>query len=277
MLDAVKKALSNHKIDLVGAIPMSQCNIIRPRKLEGIGFNEDAHLSVIIFAIPYYTEHRDRNISAYAVSRDYHLFAKQLFGAVIPELALQFPQYHFAGFADNSPISEVRAAAMSGLGIIGDNGMLITEKYSSYVFLGEIITDYPISSCNTYEIKTCEHCGVCQRACPMPQIGECLSSLTQKKGELTDCEKKHIKKYGSAWGCDLCQEVCPHTARAIREGTVYTPIEFFTHDNVAHLTSRAVLSMNDEQFSHRAYSWRGRKTIMRNLEIIENDGKGGKA
>jgi len=277
MLDTLKKALSDFGIDLVAGMPVSKCKIVRPYKLKHAGFDEDAPLSVIVFAIPYYTKQDRRNISAYAVSRDYHMFAKQLFDTIIPKMQHDFPSNRFAGFVDNSPISEVHAAAMAGLGVIGDNMMLITEKYSSYVFLGEIITDFPLSDNGNYEIKLCEHCGRCRATCPMGEIGECLSALTQKKGDLTEQEKGYILKYGSAWGCDICQEVCPHTLRAIQLGTIYSPIDFFKHDATPHLTSHDILSMSEERFAERAYSWRGRNTILRNLKMMEESKKGGES
>lgn len=274
MLTTLKAELFNHGIELVKAVPLSVCNIIRPYKLGNLKNTDINSLSAIIFAIPYLTEHNKRNISAYAVSRDYHLFVEQLFQSVLPIMRERFAPYQFLGFADNSPISEVPAAAMAGLGIIGDNMMLITEKYSSYVFLGEIITDFPIDHHASYEISGCEHCGKCRNACPMEKIGACLSALTQKKGELDKAEADHISSFGSAWGCDICQEVCPHTLRAMKQGSIFSKIDFFNRDNTPYLTSDDILSMTDEQFAGRAYSWRGRNTILRNLYILEQNGKG---
>ena len=104
-------------------------------------------------------------------------------------------------------------------------------------------------------------------------IGECLSSLTQKKGDLTEQDKQAILKYGSAWGCDICQEVCPYTTAAISRGTIYTSIEFFKSDMIPYLTSNDVESMDDNTFKNRAYSWRGRAPIIRNLKILEEKSK----
>ncbi len=275
MLDFLKNELAKFEIELVCTIPLSECNVIRPYKLKNAGLDESCELSVIIFAIPYYTKQKGRNISAYAIPRDYHHFARLLFDGLIPKLCAKYPQYKFAGFADNSPIGEVHAAAMSGLGILGDNMMLITEKYSSYIFLGEIITDHPLPRKDHYEIKGCRHCGLCRASCPMGEIGECLSALTQKKGELSKDEKKHLVSHGSAWGCDICSEVCPYTEAALKNGTIYSPIEFFNRQNTPMLTSELINSMSDEQFSQRAYSWRGREIILRNLKLLETYEKGG--
>ena len=171
-----------------------------------------------------------------------------------------------------SPINERDAAAMAGLGIIGDKGMLITEKYSSYVFLGEIITDIPTTA-SPSPIERCIGCGACKKACPMDKIGVCLSSLTQKKGILTPDEEQAILSFGSAWGCDICQEVCPYTKRAMESGTIYTSIEYFQKELIPLLKREDIDKMSDTEFSQRAYSWRGKAVISRNLTLTESSKK----
>ena len=269
-MDFIRKLLKEAGIELCAPISLKNCNITRQYKLERFGFSDISSLNAIMIAVPYLVKHEKRNVSAYAIPKDYHAFFKGLFDTVIPSLEKEYPEHKFAGFADDSPIDERSAAAMAGLGIVGDNGMLITEKYSSYVFLGGIITDLPIESV-AGEIKRCEGCGKCKVACPMRKSGQCLSALTQKKGVLSDEEQKIILKHGYAWGCDICQEVCPHTKKAIANGTIYTDIEFFKNENFSFLTVRDIDNMSDEEFATRAYSWRGRQTIRRNLELFEQE------
>ncbi len=269
MTETILTILKDFGIDLSAPIALKDCTVLRPYKLERAGFSDKDELFAVIIAVPYLTRQQKRNISAYAVSRDYHLYFKKLFGEVLPKLRQAFPHNRFAGFADDSPIDERDAAARAGLGVIGDNGMLITERYSSYVFLGEIVTDLTLEY-DAKEIVRCQGCGVCKQSCPMGDLSECLSSLTQKKGELTPKECAAIKKYGSAWGCDRCQEVCPHTLRAIKNGTIYTDIDFFKQNNVPLVSAEGIEKMTDEEFAERAYSWRGKKTILRNLNILED-------
>ena len=268
MFDVIKSMLEKFNIDLVSCIALDECKIKRPYLLERNGIKNG---TAVIFAVPYlsHTAAQARNISSYAVSRDYHLFFSSLFEEMIKELTLIFPNNKFVGFTDHSPIDEIEAAAKAGLGVIGENHLLITEKYSSFVFLGEIITDAALTS-NTGEIRHCIKCGKCLSACPVSgNIDLCLSAMTQKKGELNDSEKSALIKHGCAWGCDICQEVCPYTASAIAKGTIYTKVDFFNNFLTPILTCKAIKEMNDAEFRERAYSWRGKATIMRNLQILE--------
>ena len=268
MLAYISELFQKWHVDCFAPIPLSACNIKKPYLLEREGITDG---TAIIIAIPYVTPHCDvpnRNISAYAVSKNYHAFFDVFFADVLPRLRESFPQNHFVGFADHSPIAEVEAASRAGLGVIGKNHLLLTDRYSSYIFLGELITDATIP-CKLSEIRECENCGACTSACPAAELGTCLSALTQKKGSYTEQEASAIRRYGSAWGCDICQEVCPHSVRARQSKRIYTPIPYFYEDPISVLTLKGLDEMDDEHFLTRAFSWRGRDTIRRNLKLLE--------
>ena len=269
MKQTVKDLLLAHGISLVAPLSLDECSITKPYLLEREGITSG---TAFLFAVPYYTtECADsaRNISAYAVSRDYHLFFKELFADVLPRLREAFPTHRFAGFTDHSPIAEGEAAVRAGLGYYGKNHLFLTDAYSSFVFLGEIITD-AVMDAPTVAARACLSCGACLRACPVGgEVSRCLSALTQKKGDLTPEEKQAILAKGCAWGCDVCQEVCPVTKRAIETGSIFSPIPFFSEQAISHLTTETVRNMSDDDFASRAYSWRGRNTILRNLELLE--------
>lgn len=266
--DKISQLIRLKGISCFSPIPLSSCKLIRPHLLERSGINAEKG-SAIMLAVPYLVrDNADGNLSEYAKSQDYHLFFKLLFDDIIPTLREEFPSLHFEGFTDHSPIDEINAAALAGLGMIGKNGLLITEKYSSFVFVGEIITDLEIE-CAVHKIQLCESCGKCQDLCPVGcDIGRCLSALTQKKGALSPEESQAILENGSAWGCDLCQKVCPYTESAIRSGSIYTNIPFFYEKRLPFLTYDVVEAMSDDDFRKRAYSWRGKQTILRNLLIL---------
>ena len=262
--------LQKKNIDLVGALPLSACHVIRPYLLARANISKG---TVFMLAVPYFTpscEDKGKNISAYAVSRDYHLFFEELYEELLPYLSNLYPNAHFAAFADHSPISELHAAVRAGLGVIGKNGLLLTEKYGSYVFLGEVVTDIEIP-CEVQPVRMCEDCGACSTACPA-NVSEktlCLSALSQKKGELNEEEREILRSTNTVWGCDKCQEICPYNLRAKASGSIYSPISFFYQDAIPSLTVKEIENMSEEDFSRRAYSWRGRDVILRNLHLVK--------
>ncbi len=272
MDEIIENAIRAEGIEYFAPIPLSDCEIKRAYLLERAGIS-DGDGTAIMLVMPYCAGFPEkRNISLYATPRDYHIFFKEFSARVTKKLAEAFPNNKFAGFADHSPIAEINAAAKAGLGVVGKNGLLITEKYSSLVFIGEIITDMKIA-CRAGEIKRCEDCGACLRACPGFKDGKfefCLSEISQRKGELTEEELKMLRENGTAWGCDICQLACPHTKRAIKEEH-FTNIKFFRGNLTPFLTSSDVKNMTDAEFAERAYSWRGRAVITRNLENLEKE------
>ena len=267
MLKKIFQLLGDEGIDVAAPIPLSECIIKKQYLLERAGFS-GTDGTVIMMAVPYFTpECVGAHVSAYAVSRDYHLFYKELFARILPLLRAEFPKNKFCCFADHSPIDERDAALRAGLGVMGKNGLLITEKYSSFVFIGELICDAELP-CESHEPSGCFSCGLCLNACPMTDTRSCLSAVTQKKGELTEDEADYIRENGCAWGCDICQNVCPYTEQAIKSGSIFTPIPFFKERSIPHPTVRTVEQMSDEEFAERAFSWRGRECILRNLRLL---------
>ncbi len=258
----VKSVFGEEGILLLETIPFSLCRVIQPHKLTCLPFTP---MSAVIFLMPYYTEiSGKRNLSRYAVARDYHSYVKELSKRVLSKLSEVYPEASFSMFSDNSPIDERHAAALCGLGVMGDNGLLLTEQYGPYVFIGEVLSDLPIEVLGQredYRTETCMHCGKCQAACPKKSV--CLSALTQKKGNLTEGECDEIRSLGSLWGCDVCQEVCPY-AQAPQE----TPIAFFKNGLVPYLNSQRLDMMGEEEFRLRAYAWRGRQIIERNIRLL---------
>ena len=224
--------------------------------------------TLICFLMPYKTKKNTASyISKYAAVKDYHLYARRLFSYILPELRELFAGFSFYGSADASPIDEKDAAAKAGLGVLGKNSLLINHVYGSYVFIGTIITDLQID-CTAIEPMLCADCGRCANACPSGTIktrdyAACLSAISQKK-KRSEEELELLRSQDIAWGCDICQDVCP-----LNNNVLHSPISFFGTDLICEPTSQLVSNMSDEEFGSRAFSWRGRAVIYENLVNID--------
>ena len=266
MTEKIKKLLLSVGIEYFAVLDYGDCRV---SSVEIMGRESFEPRSVIIYLVPYYGG-ECVNLSRYAASLDYHLAIGEINTAISGLLSDNFPSSHSKGYGDHSPIDERHAALISGLGFVGDNGLLINEKYGSYVFIGDLITDIPpeqLGAESPKPVKHCHGCGACNRACPTGILrGEgtdCLSAITQRKGELCENEAELMRKYNTAWGCDLCQSVCPYNAEPVK-----TPVEFFYRDRIECLTEDTLAAMDKSALRARAFGWRGRAVLERNLEIL---------
>lgn len=254
------------KIEYFAVLPYGACVETKKRIMDRENF---VPKSVIIYLLPYYTGESE-NLSVYATSLDYHIAISELNQRLIEYIKRSFPENSCKGYGDHSPIDERHAALIAGLGIAGDSGLLINEKYGTYIFIGDVVTDIEpslLGSARTVDIKRCSGCGRCKNACPTGILraeGEkCLSAITQSRGKLSYEDVELMRKFNTVWGCDLCQSVCPHNKSPLK-----TPIEFFYKDRISCLTSDILKDMDDCAFSKRAFAWRGRDVVLRNLEEL---------
>ena len=225
--------------------------------------------SIIVTLFPYYLgedAYADSNISRYAVVPDYNDTMRDLLAEAAKELQTVYPEEEFAAFCGNSPLPEVFAAERAGLGTRGRNGLLLTEKYGSWVFIGEIITTMYLPAASE-TLRLCDGCDMCIRACPTGALAPdgfhadlCLSAITQQKKPLTPQQEEMIRKSGCAWGCDVCQNACPKNRAAAK-----TEIDLF-------LDGVKTRAEHGDDLKNRAYGWRGAKVIERNLTILDESG-----
>ena len=105
-------------------------------------------------------------------------------------------------------------AVRAGVGFIGNNTMLITERHGSWVVLGTLVTDVDVEPARPLE-QDCGSCRLCIDACPTDAIVEpgvldaslCLAYWTQAPHPIPDGFRHHLS--ASVYGCDICQDVCP--------------------------------------------------------------------
>lgn len=208
--------------------------------------------TVILTLFPYKVKQEPPDlISRYAAVPDYHRVCGEVLDRAAEALRRAFPGFCFEPFIDNSPIPEVYAAACAGLGVQGENGLLINRRWGSWCFIGELVTDLKIPCKKAF--KKCTLCGNCKKACPRGVHGtECLSAVSQKKKPLSDVEIAALTENRLIWGCDICAESCPMNRNA---KTTY--IEAFQN---GYRNSYQI----GENIEGRAYEWRGEKTVRRN-------------
>lgn len=228
--------------------------------------------SIVVCLFSYYCGEREGNISLYARAEDYHRVAERKMTALSEVLTEK--GYKAECCCDDDPLCDRYLAYLAGLGFFGRNNFLINPDFGSYTFIGYILTDADIDEDAPMQ-KTCIGCGECIKICPggaLSEVGfdaaKCASYLTQKKGSLSDAERKIIKKSGSAWGCDLCQKACPHN-----RGIKGTDITEFSESLINSVESSMAQSNREfrRKYADRAFSWRGFDVIKRNLDILEEE------
>ncbi|MBE0391649.1 Epoxyqueuosine reductase [Flavobacterium sp. PL0002] len=154
-------------------------------------------------------------ISKYAYGQDYHFVIKEKLKELLFSIQENIGDVSGRAFVDSAPVLDKAWAAKSGLGWIGKNSNLITQKVGSFYFIAELILDLNLD----YDNATTDHCGSCTAcidACPTQAIAEpyvvdgskCISYYTIELKENIPFEMKG--KFDEwAFGCDVCQDVCP--------------------------------------------------------------------
>ncbi len=236
--------------------------------------------SVITLAYNYHTEARQQDptaprLSSYAYGRDYHKVLRKRLKPLMTFITAQFGDVAMRAFVDSGPVMEKAWAQRSGLGWQGKHTNIIRQGVGSWFFLCEIILDLELAP----DPPATDHCGTCRRcvdACPTDAItpygvdgSRCISYLTIELKEAIP-EEFAGRMEGWAFGCDICQQVCPWN----RFSTPHTEEEFMPKPEMLGLGAEEWQGMTEVVFERLFAGSAVKRTkyegLQRNIRFLKN-------
>jgi epoxyqueuosine reductase len=215
--------------------------------------------SVVVVLDNYYTpeEAADRappRIAKYARGEDYHRVTRRRLERLEDFLRSSGARLS-RSFADAGPVPERELAQRAGLGWIGKNTMLIRPDAGSFFFIGSVFTDLALQPDPPFELDRCGTCTRCLDACPTDALvgphlldaTRCISYLTiEQTGPIP--EELAGRFEGYAFGCDICNDVCPWNGRFAQPTGIS---EFRPQDRLSGAGPEFFDDMDPEDFARR--------------------------
>ena len=206
---------------------------------------------------------------------DYHDVIHPKLKQLAKSIRESFPGATARGVVDTAPIMEREIAQLAGLGWQGKNTLLLNKRLGSYFFLACVLTDVELPTDTPHESSHCGTCTACLDACPtqaFPQAGvldatRCISYLTiESRSEIADDLRESMGDW--AFGCDVCQEVCPWNRKPMRQYEAEAP----AHQPLDVLELRSLFSLDEAGFRERYRKtplWRTRRRgVLRNAALV---------
>ncbi|PUZ27152.1 epoxyqueuosine reductase [Chitinophaga costaii] len=239
--------------------------------------------SVITLLLNYYPETLQRpdapQIAKYAYGADYHEVIRARLNQLLAKMQTEIGHIAGRGFIDSAPVLERSWAQRSGLGWIGKNGNIIHKQAGSFFFIATLIVDIPLQ----YDGPVANHCGNCTRcldACPTGALAapgvvdgsRCISYLTIELKDLLIPESFAGQMQNWAFGCDICQDVCPWNRFARpHQQEAFKPLPV-----ILNLSTREWEDMSEEAFrklfKHSAIKRSKHRGLQRNLQFLKLKG-----
>lgn len=221
-------------------------------------------------------------LSKYAYGNDYHFILKEKLRQLLKFMNEAIGKVNGEIFVDSAPVMERAWAARSGIGWIGKNTNLIVKGGGSFFFIGELIVDIELPADSPAEDR-CGSCTRCMDACPTgalvaPRLLDarrCISYLTiEYRNSLPSDMSKMMEN--RVFGCDICQDVCPHNRKARPHGE---PL-FNPAPGLLEMTREQWHDMERDHFNRyfgkSAVRRTGYKQLRRNLDFLLRKSKPGR-
>lgn len=224
-------------------------------------------------------------IASYARGRDYHHVHRKRMKQFISWLEERSGQHGIAkGFSDSSPILEKALAVKAGLGWIGKNTLLIHRRFGTFTLLAGLLTTLDLHSSLSetaaaplsVHLPRCGACTRCMDACPTQALvapyqldaARCLSYHLIESKEPIPLEIQS-RNPGYAFGCDICQDACPHNKRKpVAEQPDFSPEKgigaYLSMDEIEKL------EQHPETLFGTPLQRRGVQGLKHTLETLEN-------
>lgn len=155
-------------------------------------------------------------VARYARGRDYHkVIEDRLFELISWMRAESAESFEAAHFVDKHQVQERVYAHHAGVGWIGKNSCVINPELGSWMFLSGIAVSLELEP-DAPAVDQCGSCTLCIDACPTGALVDareldatkCISYLTiETERDIPPDRRAMIGNH--AWGCDICQDVCP--------------------------------------------------------------------
>lgn len=235
--------------------------------------------SIIVVLQNYYTPEKQPEdvpkISKHAYGVDYHRIVKQKLHQLAAFIQSETGSLQYRAFTDSAPVLEKAWFAEAGLGWIGKNGNALTTYHGSYFFIGELIVDTELDYDTPVYTNYCGSCTRCMEACPTGAIfaphkvdaTKCISYWTTEYPGAFDHEQPEtLANY--AFGCDICQEVCPWNKKASQ----HQEPAFNPHPQLLTMDNQAWKNLTEAQYRKIFKKSTVKRTkyqgIVRNLHFI---------
>jgi len=155
-------------------------------------------------------------VARYARGQDYHKVIEDRLLELIEWMEDRSPApFEAAPFVDKHQVQERVFAHHAGIGWIGKNSCVINHELGSWMFLSGIATSLVLEP-DAPALDQCGACTQCIDACPTGALVDareldatrCISYLTiETEADIPEPLRAQVGNH--AYGCDICQDVCP--------------------------------------------------------------------